>query len=169
MNRKEELINSLTEIFRDRLSANFDKISSDLIKGVTNEERFAHYSEIVANYYCIQYEKMMSKTTRQAEYRQARQVLWWFVRTGDTYLPFSLSNIGRMTAIDTDDEPFNHATVLHGVGKVNNEIPYNFELRQDIKNISLTLGFKFCKNGSKYTTVKEIPTETNQQKKYAEA
>ena len=154
MNRKDELINELTEVFRDRLSANFDKLSNDLIQGITNEERFLQYAEVIANYYCITYEKMMSKTTRQMEYRMARQVLWWFVRTGDTYLPFSLTNIGRMTATDRDEEPFNHATVLHGVRKVNDELPVSFDLRQDLKNIATNLDFKFFKNGSKYTTTK---------------
>lgn len=101
----------------------------------------------------------MSKTTREMEYRMARQVLWWFVRTGESYLPFSLSKIGRLTATDQDEEPFNHAIVLHGVRKVKNEIPSSFDLRQDIMNIASNLDFKFTKNGSKYTTVKEIPVE----------
>ena len=95
---------------------------------------------------------MMSKTTREQSYRQARQVLWWFCRTGDTYLPFSLSRIGQLTSLDEDEAPFDHATVLHGSRKIKDEVPSVFDLRQDIKNIAKTLGFNFGKHGRKYVT-----------------
>ena len=167
--RKEEMIEGLTQLFKERLTAHFDKLSTNLIEGITNEEKFYSYAEVIANYYCLNYERMMSKTTRESSYRQARQVLWWLVRTGETYLPFSLSKIGKLTSIDENEEGFDHATVLHGARKLADEIPVVFEVREDIRNIAKTLGFNFGKHGRRYTTTTDLQAQKDSKKEHAPA
>ncbi len=167
--RKEELIDELTTMFRERLTMQMEKLELNLLEGITNEERFYTYAEVIANYYCLQYERMMSKTTREQAYRNARQVLWWFCRTGDTYLPFSLSKIGQLTSMDEDETQFDHATVLHGARKIKDELPTVWDLRQDIKNISKTLGFNFGKHGRRYITTVDAQGRKASNKKFAEA
>ena len=146
-NKEKQLIDELVEEFRKSITMKFAASRAVLMNTRGADAAFHTYASCIADYFCIDKNKMLSKETRTTDYRLGRQILWWFCRTGESSLPFSSTKVGHLSGL------FDHATVLHGVKKIDCDIDYDFQTNRDVKSICELLGFKLVKVGMNYTTV----------------
>jgi len=147
MNAKEkELIEGLVDEFRNTLIIKFESTKALTMNAHGAESEFHVYASCVADYYCLDKNKMLHTGNRFSDVKTARQMLWWLCRTGESALPFSLSRLGIMSG------GFNHATVIHGSRVIDNDILYDQPTRRDVKAIASLLGYDIEKFGMSYTT-----------------
>ena len=151
MTEKElELIEMMVEEYRETLISKVNTAQSISLNERGAEVTFDTYANVIANYFCVDKAKMLSRNTRLTEYKIGRQVLWFLCRSGESQLPYSLQKLGNISG------GFNHATVLHGTNKIAGELPYDNSLMSDVKQICKVLGFQLIKTGRKHTTVRAI-------------
>jgi len=143
-------IELLVDQFRQRLIENHKDLINYATAINSSEEKFKTYVKVIADYFCIEPEKITGKRSRLTEIKRARHILWWLCRTGESNVKWSLSKIGQKTCLE---RAFDHATVLHGVRTIGNDIDYDPATKQDLKAIVECLGFRLVKNGANYKTV----------------
>ena len=148
--RELELIEMMVDEYRETLISKVNTAQSISLNEGGAQVTFDTYSNVIANYFCVDKAKMLSKNTRLTEYKMGRQVLWFLCRTGESQLHYSLQRLGIISG------GFNHATVLHGTNKIAGELEFDNSLMIDVKRICELLGFQLVKTGRKHTTVRSI-------------
>ena len=150
MNEQEQqAIEVLVNHFREKLIASHTEITSYSMVVNSSEEKFNKYVNVIADYFCIESKDITGKRSRLSDIKKSRHILWWLCRTGDSNLKWSLSKIGQKTC---EERPFDHATVLHGVKTLANDIDYCNTSKQDLKAIVECLGMSLVKVGSNWST-----------------
>jgi len=148
MNEQElEAIEVLVDQFREKLINSHNEISKYAFAVNSSEEKFSKYVNAIADYFCINAKDITGKRSRLTDIKKSRHILWWLCRTGDTNVKWSLSKIGQKTC---EERPFDHATVLHGVRTLGNDIDYCHVTKQDVKAIVECLGMRLVKVGSSW-------------------
>lgn len=145
--REKELIDQLTEEFRATITEKIIQSKSLVMHNNSSESKFTNYYTCVSEYFCVGVDQVLTKNYRHKNIVVPRQILWFLCRTGESAIPYSLSKIGELCG------GFDHATVLHGSRKIADLIDYDYELKRDLSNICMTLGFRLEKIGLNYTVV----------------
>lgn len=148
--RELELIEMMINEYRETIISKVNTAQSTSLNERGAEVTFDTYANVIANYFCVDKAKMLSRKTRLSEYKTGRQVLWFLCRSGESQLPYSLQKLGNITG------GFHYATVLHGTNKIAEGLPYDNSLMSDVKQICKVLGFQLIKTGRKHTTVRAI-------------
>ena len=154
--KEEHAVETLVSEYRRRLIANLELVKIQISQTNDDEIRFAQYADYIADYFCVKVDKMLSKYTRETAYKNARQILYWLCKTGDSRLKWSLDKIGNRSG------GFHHSTVLHGVKCVNN-MDYDPALKLDVMAIAEGLGFHVTVERNIYTTVSATRQTENEQ------
>ena len=142
----KELLEKLVDDFRQEIIKTWN-VKTKLVVATRNVEvRFNNYTEVVANYYCIDRSKLFVQN-RLTDYVMARQVLYWLCRTGESAVPISLSKLSEWSNQ-------NHATLIHGIKKISAAVEYDKSTRNEVLAIAEILGYKVVKIGANYTTRK---------------
>jgi|DEB0MinimDraft_6_1074348.scaffolds.fasta_scaffold25363_2 chromosomal replication initiation ATPase DnaA len=142
----KELLEKLVDDFRQEIIKTWNAQTNLAVANRNVEVRFNNYTEVVANYYCIDRSKLFEQN-RLADYVTARQVLYWICRTGESAVPISLSKLAEWSSQ-------NHATLIHGIKKISASIEYDKPTRNEVSAIAEILGYKVIKIGANYTTRK---------------
>jgi len=150
--REKELIDALVEEYRETLirkvnSAKLIQVNTDGIDG-----KFKHYAKVVADYYCVDVDFMLSRKTRAHSVKIGRQTLWWLCRTGDSALPHSFEQLAIQSG------KFNHSTLIYGVRYFADRLSFDKQTLIDTKAICNLLGFTIEKVGMNYTTKNVLET-----------
>lgn len=149
MNEQEQqAIEVLVNHFRNKLIASHTEITSYAMVVNSSEEKFNKYVNVIADYFCIEAKDITGKRSRLSDIKKSRHILWWLCRTGGSNIKWSLSKIGQKTC---EERPFDHATVLHGVRTLANDIDYCNTSKQDLKAIVECLGMSLVKVGSNWS------------------
>lgn len=142
-----ELVDSLTEYYRQSLINRLTEVQESSKNYIDSKTKFETYVTVICDYFIIDRETMMqTHRTRREDYRQARQILWFLCREGDSHLGMSLDRIGEWSG------GFDHATVRHGRAKILNEVEVDYQTRKVVNEICDILGHQLLKIGANYTT-----------------
>lgn len=108
-----------------------DEYNKDLLKNKISIDKVI---KVVSNCTNIKYE-LIIKRSRKREIIRARQLLQYFLYD-IKQLKLSLAEIGILTS---DSSPYNHATVLHNIEVIENDINYDIILKTQFEEINKML------------------------------
>jgi chromosomal replication initiation ATPase DnaA len=103
------------------------------------EVDFKGHAQIIADYFGIDYNTMLSSKTRQREYILARSILFWLTRK-------QRSNVLTFTKI-AEYAGLNHATIIHSIKKFNEWYEWDNSFKHPVDDIMQMLGYKVVKEG----------------------
>lgn len=141
---KKEVLDKIVEEFRQEVIDSYEKRKKYAIDSRNLEVKFLAYADVISTYYAIDRDKLFNET-RVADYVDARHTLFWMLRKGESSMPISLGQIGNWCGGK------NHATVIHGIKKIENSLMYNKDSRQDISAICDALGYELVNVGNNWT------------------
>lgn len=150
--REQELLDALVEEFRASLTKKFTNTKATFLNIKGADDTFELYAKTIADYYCIDVDVILNKVTRISMVKTAKQTLWWLCRTGESALPYSFAKLGEICG------GMHHATVLHGVRRLSDDVNFDSQIRRDTTEICKLLGFTIEKVGMNYTTKNVLET-----------
>ena len=142
--KEKEAIETLVSEFRERLIANHEMMHKTAAEEGSAPLRFRNIAQRVADYFGLDVEKLLSRETRLSEYVRARQIIYWLTREELMNLPYSLNKLGELMG------GFNHATILNGLRRFDEDMEYERSFKIDVNNITRPMGFEVVKKGQRF-------------------
>ena len=139
INEQEELlIEKMVSEYRIKLKA-IICTSEPRTRFKVQEVDFKGHALIIADYFGIDYDTMLSSKTRKREYILARAVLFWLTRKQRGNV-LTFTQIGEYAGL-------NHSTIIHSIKKFNEWYEWDLSFRYPADDILKSLGYKVVKEG----------------------